>query len=242
MAQIRSDIMGKIAEAEKANNPHKIEEYIIELQKTLQDLTTAYQEHLKNLPTQDTPSSHRGRMDDQAKEEPCVEDIPDARLKEIKINLKQEGIVLNPCLSERAIASFEEKHSISLPPAYRNYLLYIGNGGDGPPDHGIARLGEVADDMSSAQKNNWISLKNIRNDFPFTRDWIWEDDEVSDEGTMDQINFGNLYIGNEGCGMYWHLVVSGPDRGTIWQFTGEGIIPTSPKMDFLEWIESRLND
>jgi hypothetical protein len=35
--------------------------------------------------------------------------------------------------------------------------------------------------------------------------------------------------------MNWHLIVTGPDRGSIWWITGEGMQHTFPKRDFLTW-------
>ncbi len=28
-------------------------------------------------------------------------------------------------------------------------------------------------------------------------------------------------LGTDGCGMYWHLVVTGPHRGHIWNISGK---------------------
>ncbi|CAM5271445.1 hypothetical protein STANM309S_06406 [Streptomyces tanashiensis] len=32
-------------------------------------------------------------------------------------------------------------------------------------------------------------------------------------------------MGTDGCGMYWHLIVTGPQRGHVWQIAGEGAMP-----------------
>jgi len=77
--------------------------------------------------------------------------------------------------------------------------------------------------------------------YPFTRPWVWEEGSLSAEGTDDQVENGQLYLGTDGCGMDWVLIVTGPDRGNIWFRCGEGITPTSPKRDFLRWFEDWLD-
>ncbi len=163
------------------------------------------------------------------------------RLLKIRNGMLNKGCNLNHCLLEGEIVNFENAYEIVLPEGYREYLKQIGNGGEGPPEYGISRLGEVASDMSSFQKENWTSLDNASKEFPFTKPWIWDAEEISTEGTEDDVDYGSIYIGNDGCGMYWHLIVSGKETGNMWLFTGEGIAHTEPKLDFLSWLEVWLN-
>jgi hypothetical protein len=36
---------------------------------------------------------------------------------------------------------------------------------------------------------------------------------------------GSLVSGTDGCAMYWHLIVTGPHRGHVWQITEVGAQP-----------------
>lgn len=163
------------------------------------------------------------------------------QLKRIQRKLIARQISLDTPLSANELREFERLHGISLPDGYRNFLLTIGNGGSGPPSYGLAKLGEVARDMQPEQQAYWSQLPMVRQVFPFTNCWVWENNETSDEGKTEDVEKGSIYIGNDGCGMYWHLVVTGPDRGIPWMMCGEGIQPVSPKRDFLQWYEDWLD-
>ncbi len=52
---------------------------------------------------------------------------------------------------------------------------------------------------------------------------------------------GHLYLGTEGCGEDWVLVVSGPERGCVWNLSDVGAVPCTPPSDFLEWYERWLD-
>lgn len=95
--------------------------------------------------------------------------------------------------------------------------------------------------MPPEQAREWAELPNVRKPFPFTRFWVWEDGQESSEGTDSHVTFGSIYIGNDGCGAYWHLIITGPERGNVWMLCGEGIQPTCPKRDFLTWYEDWLD-
>jgi hypothetical protein len=163
------------------------------------------------------------------------------RLTPIREKLLRRGARLGDVLMEHELASFEQRHRVTLPDGYRNFLLLIGNGGAGPPCYGCAKLGDAAADMTPDEKSYWTTLPDIAKPFPFTNPWVWENGEESAEGTTDQINHGSIYVGNDGCGQYWHLIVAGPERGNVWQFCGVGIVPTIPKRDFLKWYEDWLD-
>jgi len=176
----------------------------------------------------------------------------EARLRRIQQKITAVGHTLGPPMSELQVADFEAQHHVTLPEGYRRFLLDIGNGGDGPAYYGLARLGEAAGDMTAEEQQMWTKIEMLDQVFPFTEAWIWEDEEGmwddasqdwSDEGRakLARIERGNVYIGNDGCGQYWHLIVTGPERGNVWQFTGEGIVPTAPKRDFLRWYEAWLD-
>ncbi len=163
------------------------------------------------------------------------------QLDRIQRKLRARQFTLDPPVSESDLQAFERLHGIALPEGYRSFLLTIGNGGIGPPFYGLAKLGEVARDMQPEQQACWSKLTKIRQAFPFTKGWVWENDELSDEGITEDIEKGSIYLGTDGCGMYWHLIVTGPDRGIPWMICGEGIQPVCPKRDFLQWYEDWLD-
>ena len=68
------------------------------------------------------------------------------QLERIKQKITIGGLSLGPVLPEREVAAFENRHSVTLPDGYRRFLREVGNGGDGPPYYGLARLGEAASD------------------------------------------------------------------------------------------------
>jgi hypothetical protein len=169
----------------------------------------------------------------------------ESQLNRIKTKIAARGEQLKPPLAESKVAAFESKHGIVLPEGYRRFLLEIGRSGQGPPCYGLVQLGEVDGDMGPEDQRNWRRLPQVAEPFPFRRMWCWEDEEYPDEAAFaanrSRIYRGNIFLGNDGCGMYWHLIVTGAERGHVWQFTGEGILPTKPKRDFLRWYEDWLD-
>jgi hypothetical protein len=163
------------------------------------------------------------------------------RLARVARKVADRGVRLGGPLSEDAVCVFEARHRIALPDAFRSFLLHIGNGGTGPPAYGLAALGEVSNDMRGEEARVWTELPYVAEPFPFTKTWVWEDGEPSDEGIREEVRCGSVYAGNDGCGMYWFVIVTGPERGNVWMICGEGIQPTIPKRDFLQWYEDWLD-
>jgi hypothetical protein len=164
-----------------------------------------------------------------------------SQLARIRSKLKERRGTLNPVAPELEVLAFEARHGISLPADYRLFLTELGNGGMGPPDHGLVPLGHTDSGVIVEEKALWSQLPFVARPFPFTRYWVWEDGEVSEEGTAEQVGHGSVYLGHDGCGMLWHLIVSGAERGVPWQLCGEGIQPVCPKRSFLQWYEDWLD-
>jgi hypothetical protein len=163
------------------------------------------------------------------------------QLSRIRAKLDSTGRILNPPLTEREVVQFEQLHGVMLPGEYRLFLTRLGNGGVGPPAHGLLPLGRPASDMRAEERALWTDLPHIQKPFPFTKCWVWEDGEESEEGSQEQVPHGSLLLGNDGCGMYWHLIVNGQERGIPWMLCGEGIQPVSPRRGFLQWYEDWLD-
>jgi hypothetical protein len=157
----------------------------------------------------------------------------------------------NPCLTEAETEAFEREHNIRLPEGYRLFLKEVGNGGDGPSRcEGLAPLpfGLIAEG---------VDLGLLDQPFPLTGRWIWEgDDEPGEALAEDQksiykgdsdalidvcLTNGQLDLGTNGCNTTWYLIVTGTERGQIWQIAEIGAYPCAPKRSFLEWYELWLD-
>ena len=164
------------------------------------------------------------------------------QLERIRQKIRAKGWHLKPPMPESAVAAFESAHGIALPAAYRAFIIEIGNGCEGPPEHGLVPLGAVPPENPAPKAEYWVQLPDITKPFPFTKPWIWEEEELSAEGREADVTCGSLCLGTDGDGLFWHLIVTGPERGNIWQFTGVGIQPLAPQRDFLQWMEDALED
>jgi len=149
---------------------------------------------------------------------------------------------LGNVLSATQIKEFEEEHKISLPSDYKEFLMEVGNGGDGPPEYGLLKLGEI-------KKHNIPDYllegykERLKKPFPLTEHWIWEgmEDEPGFGEKLRETENGSLALGHDGCGMFWLLIVTGQEKGKIWQTTDVGICPCSPSLTFTLWYEKWLS-
>ena len=163
-----------------------------------------------------------------------------AQIRRIRAKTRAKSVRLEPVLTRAQVEAFEEHYGVTLPKGYRQFLLHIGNGGNGPMAYGLEPLETLPDRKLSHIYYQWPERSNITEVFPFTRRWIWENGETTTEGTRDQVDNGRLFIGTDGCGADWYLIITGPERGSPWLIDGDGIEPTAPKRDFLQWYEDWL--
>jgi hypothetical protein len=160
------------------------------------------------------------------------------RIKRVKNKVAERKINLNSCLTPREIEEFEKRYRIHLPQDYSRFLIEIGNGGSGPPYYGF---------MPLAGTIKTVTDKKFRPDLPFplTEDWVWEDQGSWENGSPDSLDpiflHGHLCLGTEGCGEDWILIVTGRERGNIWNRVDVGAISCAPKRDFLSWYEYWLD-
>ncbi|MET8978658.1 SMI1/KNR4 family protein [Streptomyces sp. NPDC004539] len=137
-----------------------------------------------------------------------------------------EGEGASP-LGWAGVREFEERHGVVLPEPYRTLVAEIADGSfQGPPEYGWAGLAESAGGQRPAEP------------FPLTGMWVWEDDGgYEDPGAVIErvAHDGSLNLGTDGCGMDWHLVVTGPQRGRVWLVTGEGAMPYGGP-GFGDWV------
>jgi hypothetical protein len=147
-------------------------------------------------------------------------------------------------LGWEGVREFERRHGVVLPEPYRTFVAEIADGWRaGPPDHGLVPLASLPPDWGNGRPERVLSRP-----FPLTRGWYWDDEGAEPCAELDArieevFNHGSVVLGTDGCGMYWHLVVTGPQRGHIWLITGEGAGPfgaefgfTTARPGFAGWV------
>ncbi|MFE5112005.1 SMI1/KNR4 family protein [Streptomyces sp. NPDC056663] len=131
-----------------------------------------------------------------------------------------------------AVRSFEAEHGIVLPEPYRTFVAEICDGlRAGPPYYGLLPLAQMPPDWGSDRPECLVAER-----FPLTAAWLWEaeGDEMAlsvqefEARTDPVFDHGSLLLGTDGCVMYWHLIVTGPQRGHVRQIAGEGRCPSVP--------------
>ena len=155
--------------------------------------------------------------------------------------MKERGCLLFEPLPANALVAFEEQYGVSLPPDYRDFLIEIGDGGEGPPFYGLLKLGEKADGWSNDEQ-----FANLGKPFPFMTHWVWDTDDAwsSEKDLLKEAAVrlhGALVLGTDGCGIDWVLIVTGTERGQVWQICEQGVQPCAPKRAFLSWYEYWLD-
>ncbi|MFF4253209.1 SMI1/KNR4 family protein [Streptomyces sp. NPDC001663] len=140
-------------------------------------------------------------------------------------------------LGWEAVRAFEAEHGVVLPEPYRTFVAEVSDGSfQGPPEYGLVGLAESAKGQDPGKP------------FPLTELWVWEEDDGGYEdpdAVIEQVvHHGSLNLGTDGCGMDWHLVVTGPQRGHLWLVTGEGALPhgaefgsTAAEAGFAGWVK-----
>lgn len=134
---------------------------------------------------------------------------------------------LNPPLSEGELAAFEERHACRLPADYRAFLRTWGNGGAGPY-YGVYPLAEAP------------IYGDLAKPFPLVA--AWNEALPFDVDVPAELRDGCLGLSDIGCGYWVFLVVTGPQRGFVWEdysAAAEGITPTG--MTFHEWYHGWLS-
>jgi len=126
---------------------------------------------------------------------------------------------VGPVLPESELSSFEAQHEIRLPEDFRSFVTHIANGGAGP-FYGLDPLRTVG--------------PNVALPFP-----LREAGELSDEDDEGRYGDGGgpgiFSFCHQGCGYFSHLVLKGPEYGTVWD--GDASFhPTG--LTFSEWYGS----
>jgi hypothetical protein len=177
---------------------------------------------------------------------------------------------LEPPLSETTVRAWEREHGIELPADYRTFLVELGNGGAGP-FYGICSLGTWGGPGEGSEP--WTGfVGELRAPFPHREAWnlpaarleqpeefdsdededAWNDARDAEYYASSLMN-GAFYICEHGCALRSVLVVSGPERGTVWfdgRPDGSGIVPHTDASGrhlsfgawYLAWLERSLRE
>lgn len=155
------------------------------------------------------------------------------------------------------IEAFEKAHNVELPCDYRRFLLEFGRGSlDSFLVFSFGREG-YPNDAEFSEKNTG----NLSEAFPYeTSPYHWnrgsnveaaaqlesaeeEEWESTKGNTFDTVN-GAIPISYGGCTEYRYLVLSGPERGRVWEM--DGVFSPVPNklirnLSFIEWLLIKLN-
>ncbi|MFJ3792266.1 SMI1/KNR4 family protein [Kitasatospora sp. NPDC090091] len=143
-------------------------------------------------------------------------------------------------LGEAEVAAAEAEFGVSFPPDYRSFLLEVGAGGAGPhyglfplqrdgqgwhwSDGGVRNDGTLLgrDFLSveerTRRETEYEAREPVEADFPDEESYraafrAWDEEW---ERLDPELTAGAICLNHEGCGYYILLVVTGPERGTLW--------------------------
>jgi hypothetical protein len=153
--------------------------------------------------------------------------------------VEEHEFTLGAPLSESAVAEFEERHEIVLPPEYRLFVTELGDGGAGPGYH-LSRLGESC---GTGCRSGHLTRPSPYLPGPRYLD-DWEQRYEDPPGPDRMFLPGTLNIAGHGCTLVTRLVVTGPARGRLLNLDIDG--PVGPYVvedtDFLTWYERWLDE
>lgn len=155
----------------------------------------------------------------------------DQRLERVRKKVASRKLAMNKLADAGEVEGFERRTGVRLPEGYRRFIIEVANGGDGPG--GV--LLPLRDSMFAEPPSN------LRKPFPLADPWIWEADEHATPDGIAAAGHGRLFLVEQGCGMYWVLIVSGVARNQVWSATDVGVAPCNPRRDFLSWFEYWLD-
>lgn len=165
-----------------------------------------------------------------------------SRLEEIHRKMSgNDRLVLGPVQSEEQVEAFERENGVRLPDDYRAFLRIVANGVTVRKDiQKIFPLDHRLDDAPGMPRPGNLIRGDLRQPFPLTAAVDFEEEGYPEEGEGPAASGtapGKLFVSDEGSGIYWVLVVNGPERGNMWVESEYGYQPTEPRIGFLEWCE-----
>ncbi|MEV4333395.1 SMI1/KNR4 family protein [Streptomyces sp. NPDC049597] len=185
------------------------------------------------------------------------------------------GFRLEDPLTPQELAALEERLGVRLPEDYRAFLLHVGAGGAGPA-YGVfpVQRGEDGEWEWDGDGGDMASLDRMTELFPVDRpreealaahesecpdeddfddpdayDAAYEAWDERDPLWSDDLTVGAICLCHLGCALRRWLVVSGPDRGRMWDDRRADGIDLQPMsnadgspMTFADWYLTWLEE
>lgn len=148
--------------------------------------------------------------------------------------------------SEETIQEFEEHEGIRLPEEYRDFLMFVGNGGAGPY-YGLYRVETEKKELHDSHGARLYCVREEPVIYPGMSDEDWSrvaDPEGRRKGEEGHPYVGLLPIGSQGCTLMTGLMLAGPYRGQVVyydeDFCGQPFFVR--EKGFLKWYERWLRE
>lgn len=164
----------------------------------------------------------------------------------LRTAVQELGLQTRPVVPLEQIREWKAQLGACLPEDYVSFVTQIG---DGWEKQVVKR--SLWREMKSLSACGDLSL--LREPFPYTDPWIWEDRETNPlpgesdedwdrrvEALLRPTRFGNLALMRGDRGQTFRLILKGACAGEIWEFTDVGISPCAPRTAFGEWITAQL--
>lgn len=153
---------------------------------------------------------------------------------------------LSPPASEETIQKFEEQEGIRLPEEYRDFLLFVGNGGAGPY-YGLYGVKTQEKELHDSHGSRLYRVQEEPVIYPKMSDEDWNrvaDPEGRRKGEEVYPYTGVLPIGTQGCTLMTGLMLTGPYRGQVVYYDNDFCGPPFfvREKGFLSWYERWLRE
>lgn len=146
-------------------------------------------------------------------------------------------------VSEEQILKFEEQQGVRLPEEYRDFLLYVGNGGAGPY-YGLYGIRALEEDLRDSHGTRTYRAQEEPVIYPKMSDEEWERVTNPESTQHDSPYVGVLPIGSQGCTLMTGLMLAGPYRGQVVYYDEDycGQPFFVREKGFLAWYERWLRE
>jgi hypothetical protein len=154
-----------------------------------------------------------------------------------RFGARRHCYTFGPVLAEEEVRAYEERHGFRFPPAYRDFLLTVGDGGAGPY-YGLFRHDGSEANCTPRRDPAQIEPGSLAKPFPHTRSFQLPEVIAScpvHPRTLDDEDDpcwwnGSIMISEIGCGAFCRLIVRGPASGQVWieDFGSDDILSPAP--------------